>query len=100
MIDMKTRRRLFSSFVLMLFLALPALAYRREYAVTWEGARKTGAEVCFYRGTIDSAFTLFFTPGKVQCLSADTILDFPPGLIHVFARHKDGYASVQRDYTI
>ena len=81
-------------------MALPALAYRREYATTVEGKRKEGSEVCFYRGIKGDAFTLFFTPGDVACLPADKILDFPPGLIHVFARHKDGYASVHRDYTI
>lgn len=81
-------------------VALPLFAYRREYAVTWKGQRKTGSEVCFYRGTSGDAFSLFFTSTKVRCLSADAILDFPPGLIHAFARHKDGYASPFRDYTV
>src|SRR6266542_2840154 len=97
---MTNRSRVLSLFVVTLLLALPALAYRREYAVTWEGQRKAGSEVCFYRGIWRDAFSLFFTPGNVQCLSADAILDFPPGLFHVFARHKDGYASMQRDYTV
>src|SRR5258708_21591081 len=83
-----------------LLLALPALAYRREYATTVEGKRKEGSEVCFYRGITGDPFSLFFTPGDVACLPADAILDFPPGLIHVFARHKAGYASVHRDYTV
>lgn len=83
-----------------LLLALPALAYRREYATTVEGKRKEGSEVCFYRGIKGDPFSLFFAPGDVACLPADAILDFPPGLIHVFARHKAGYASVHRDYTV
>lgn len=93
-------RRSASLFFLGLLIALPAFAYRREYAVTWDGQRKPGSEVCFYRGERGDAFALFFTPGDVRCLPADAILDFPPGLIHVFARHKDGYASMQRDYSI
>lgn len=83
-----------------LLVALPVFAYRREYTTTVEGKRKEGSEVCFYRGIKGDAFSLFFTPGNVACLSADEVLDFPPGLIHVFARHRDGYASVHRDYTV
>ncbi|MEO8035960.1 MAG: hypothetical protein ABI837_16095 [Acidobacteriota bacterium] len=56
--------------------------------------------MCFYRGAHGDAFSLYFTSGKVQCLPAEAVLDFPPGLIHVFARHKDGYASAQRDFTV
>lgn len=92
--------RAFLAVVVILLLALPALAYRREYATTVEGKRKEGSEVCFYRGIAGDALTLFFTPGDVACLPADAVLDFPPGLIHVFARHKDGYASLHRDYIV
>src|SRR3954470_5526531 len=67
-----------SLFLLGLLVALPVFAYRREYAVTWDGQRKGGSEVCFYRGERGDAFDLFFTPGDVRCLSADAILDFPP----------------------
>jgi hypothetical protein len=87
-------------FLLMSLIALPAIAYRREYAVTWEGQRKQGSEVCFYRGAHGDAFSLYFESAKVQCLPAESVLDFPPGLIHAFARHKDGYASAQRDFTV
>lgn len=80
---------------MILLAALPAHADRREYATTVEGKRKTGSEVCFYRGIEGDAFSLFFTPGTVTCLPADAALDFPPGLIHLFARHKDGYASIE-----
>lgn len=97
---MTSPRRLSLQVVVVLLLALPAFAYRREYVTTVDGQRKAGSEVCFYRGVKGDAFSLFFTPGNVACLPADAILDFPPGLIHVFARHKDGYASVHRDYTI
>jgi hypothetical protein len=89
-----------SALLLTLLVALPSLAYRREYVITWEGQRKPGSEVCFYRGERGDAFSLFFTGGEVRCLPADAILDFPPGLIHAFARHKDGYASMQRDYSV
>ena len=96
----KNLSRAGGSFIMLWLLALPASAYRREYVVTWEGQRKPGSEVCFYRGMRGDAFSLFFTSGVVRCLPADKILDLPPGLIHAFARHKDGYASMQRDYTV
>jgi len=88
------------SFILLLLLTVPAAAYRREYVVTWEGKRMPGSEVCFYRGIRGDAYSLFLSPSDVRCLPADAILDFPPGLIHTFARHKDGFASLQRDFTV
>lgn len=94
------KRLLVLGLLLQALTASQAFAYRREYAITWEGQRKPGSEVCFYRGVRGDAFALFFSPSAVSCLSADAILDFPPGLIHVFARHKDGFASAQRDFTI
>jgi len=94
-----TRSRLLS-LVLLLLSAVPAAAYRREYVVTWEGKRMAGSEVCFYRGVRGDAYSLFLSPTDVRCLPADAILDFPPGLIHTFARHKDGFASLQRDFTV
>ncbi len=97
---MTGRLRALLGVVVTLLVALPALAYRREYATTVEGKRKEGSEVCFYRGIQGDPFSLFFTPGSVACRPADVILDFPPGLIQVFARHKDGYAGVHRDYTV
>jgi hypothetical protein len=85
---------------LTLAVALPSFAWRREYTLLWDGQRKAGGEVCFYRGTRGDAFTLFLTASRAECLPADAVLDFPPGLIHVFARHKDGYASLSRDYVV
>ena len=96
---MTTRARLLS-FALLLLLAVPAAAYRREYVVSWGGKRMAGSEVCFYRGVRGDGFTLFLSPTDVRCLPADAILDFPPGVIHAFARHKDGYATLQRDFTV
>src|SRR5262245_7723695 len=97
---MWARFRVFSMLAMTLVVAFPALGYRREFATMWEGHRKSGSEVCFYRGLRGDPFSLFFTSGDVRCLSADLVLDFPPGLVHVFARHKDGYASQHRDYTV
>jgi hypothetical protein len=78
----------------------PALAYRREYRVTWEGETKEGSEVCFYRGRPGDLFTLFFSYETVTCLPGDKILDLPPGMFHAFARHRDGYVSADRDYFV
>lgn len=76
-------------------------AYRREYRVTWEGRRKPGSEVCFFRGLSGvDPFSLFFSSGNVTCLPADQVLDFPPGLFHAFARHAEGFISGHRDYFI
>lgn len=98
--SMTRRARALPAIGLILLVALPALAWRREYATTVDGKRKAGSEVCFYRGVKGDAFSLFFTSGTVACRPADAVLDFSPGLVHVFARHKDGYASAHRDYTV
>lgn len=88
------------SFLLAAIVALPVLAYRLQYAVTWEGQRKVGSEVCFYRGVRGDPFALFFSSGDVRCLPADSVLDFPPGLIHLFARHEDEFVSAPRDFSV
>jgi hypothetical protein len=88
-------------FLLLCVIALPAQAYRREYRVAVNGQRKEGSEVCFYRGDSGKGpFVLFFSYDSVQCLPADRVLDFPPGLFHVFARHRDGYVSEHPDYFV
>lgn len=95
---MKKLIRLAAFFALL--VPVSSFAHRREYRVTWKGERKAGAEVCFYRGARPDVFALFFSSGDVRCLPADKVLDFPPGILHAFARHKDGYASVYRDVTV
>jgi hypothetical protein len=89
-----------AQFLLLLLVTLPAAAYRREYVVTLDGARKAGSDVCFYHGASETALSLFFMPGQTVCLPADAVLDLPPGTFNFFARHHDGYVSVLRDYTI
>ncbi len=89
------------AFALVLMSAAPAFGYRREYIVTLDGERKVGSEVCFYRGdSPKDSFSLYFTHDKVACLPADAIVDLPPGLFHVFARHRDGYASGLADFSV
>jgi hypothetical protein len=97
---MNHKLRVAAQVALLLLSALPAFPYRRGYLVTLGGERKAGSEVCFYHGVSGNAFSLFFTPGQVRCLPADSVLDLPPGHFNYFARHKDGYASALRDYTI
>jgi len=87
-------------YAILLFVALPLFGYRREYLVMLEGERKAGSEVCFYRGDPATALALFFTADRKDCLPADKVIDLPPGTFNFFARHKDGYVSVLRDYTI
>jgi len=63
------------------------------------GVRRPGSEVCFYRGLSPAdPVDLYFSYDRVACLPADDVLDFPPGLFHVFARSGDKYVSGQRDY--
>ena len=95
-----TARHSVAMHLILLFAAMPLFAYRREYLVMLEDARKAGSEVCFYRGDTSTALSLFFTSGKKGCLPADQVIDLPPGTFNFFARHKDGYVSVLRDYTI
>lgn len=95
------RNRRLGVLLLLCGLALPAQAYRREYRVTSHGERKQGSEVCFYRGDSGkNPFDLFFSYDRVECLPADRVLDLPPGLFHVFARHRDGYISEHPDYFV
>lgn len=97
---MAPKHRVAAQVVVLLTLALPAYPYRREYLVTLGGVRKPGSEVCFYHGISGSAYSLYFTPSEVHCLPADSVLDLPPGHFNYFARHRDGYASALRDYTV
>ncbi|HYK01817.1 MAG TPA: carboxypeptidase-like regulatory domain-containing protein [Thermoanaerobaculia bacterium] len=93
--------RLVLASVIALLLAAPAFAYRREYVVTFDGVRKPGSEVCFYRGASASdAFSLYFSYDRAACLPADAVVDLPPGLFHVFARHADGYVSGFDDFFV
>lgn len=76
----------------------PARAYRTEYRVLLDGKRKDGSEVCFYAArSATDPFALYFSSPVAMCLPADKILDVPPGMFHVFARHSDGYVSGYRD---
>ena len=87
--------------LLLVVITFPAYAYRREYVVTHDGARKAGSEVCFYRGaSAADVFSLYFSYDQVACLPADEVLDLPPGLFHAFARHADGYVSGHRDFFV
>jgi hypothetical protein len=84
-----------------MLLAVPAFGYRREYFVTDAGTRKAGSDVCFYSGASPSdAFSLYFSHDRVACLPADAVLELPPGLFHVFARHRDGYVSGAGDFFV
>lgn len=90
----------FVTLVILMFV-MPAFGYRREYVVTSDGVRKPGSEVCFYRGASASdAFSLYFSYDRAACLPADAVLDLPPGLFHVFARHGDGYVSGFDDFFV
>ena len=94
-------RSVSASVVLLLLLAAPAFGYRREYVVTYDGARKVASEVCFYGGRAASgSFPLYFTYDRAACLPADQVLDIPPGLFHVFARHGEGFVSGDDDYFV
>jgi hypothetical protein len=84
----------------MLISAAPSFAYSREYIVTLNGERKGGSEVCFYRGeSLGDSFSLYFTHETVACLPADAVVELPPGVAQVFARHRDGYVSGHADFS-
>ncbi len=92
--------RIFLVTMFALLTERSALGYRREYSVTWEGQRKPNSEVCIYRAVRTDAFSIFFSDPDVTCLPADKVLDFPPGLFNAYARHRDGYVSSYRDFTV
>jgi hypothetical protein len=87
--------------VLALLLAnavSPAFGYRREFRLMLNEQRQAGGEVCFYRARgAQNPFTLFFSYDAVRCLPADQVLDFPPGLFHLFGRYRNTYVSEHRD---
>jgi len=78
-----------------LLLPTMAQASRIEYFTMLAHERLAGSEVCFFAGKdASNAFPLFFQFGpNILCHPADKILDLPPGLFHVFARHRDGYVT-------
>jgi hypothetical protein len=85
----------------ILLTTSPGYGYRSEYIVTLEGKRKPGSEVCFFGAdSTRDPFALYFSYRKAACLPADSVLDFPAGIFHVFARHAEGYVSGSPDYFI
>ncbi|MHB0972003.1 MAG: hypothetical protein ACYC7A_21430 [Thermoanaerobaculia bacterium] len=94
-------RRFIPLAALLLCVSMSASAARREYRILLDGERKAGSEVCFFgSNSTKDAFGLYFSYQKVACLPADSVLDFPPGIFHAFARHPEGYVSAARDYFV
>ncbi len=70
-------------------------AYRAEIIALHAGRRVEGAEVCLFRGAAGNPdpFAVFVQSNELTCLPADMVIDVPPGLWHLFARHSRGFIS-------
>ena len=87
--------------ILTVLTTIPIYGYRSEYVVTLDGKRKPGSEVCFFGAdSTGDALSLYFSYRKAACLPADSVLDFPAGTFHVFARHAEGYVSGSPDFFV
>jgi hypothetical protein len=66
-----------------------------EFIATSNGQRMVGSQVCFSSAGEESRyFAKFMGDGSdVVCLSADDVLDMPPGDWNYFAYHESGYVS-------
>lgn len=76
--------------VFCLLIPIALFSARKEYAVTYDGSRVKGADICFFAASgFDSPSANYFNgQDKIVCLPADDVLDVPPGRWHVFARQK------------
>lgn len=60
---------------------------RIEFRAMKDGQRVEGSEVCFFPADRnDGFFAKFFSTNDVRCMSADAVLDLPPGLFNIFVR--------------
>ena len=69
--------------------AFPALAYRAEFVAQYHGTRVAGAEVCFFPAGADEddPFDYFLHANEARCLSADRVIDIPPGRWLYYVEH-------------
>lgn len=74
-------------------------ADRVEFRVIQGDIRVPEAEVCFFPALDHSSVeALFFTVGDTRCLSADGVIEWTPGVWHVYARAGRALVSGHRAY--
>lgn len=72
----------------------PAFAARFEFEVTRNGARVADAEVCLFTAhNAENPFDRYLASNDLHCLTADAVLEIPPGKWNFFARHSAGLLS-------
>lgn len=87
--------------VVLLALATPPLraSVREEFVVRVGGQPTPGAEVCFYAVSDDaSPLDRYLQGDETRCMSADSVIDIPPGRWAYYARKGD--ALVAMDATL
>lgn len=85
--------RYFLALVLLL-IAENASAYRLEFFARHDGERVSHAEVCFFAAEQPrDIYRRFFASAEVRCLSADDVIDVPPGNWNVYARSGNSLVS-------
>lgn len=71
-------------------LWVPSLtAARVEFITVLNGERLAGSEICFFPGAAaaKSPASLFLASDNVRCVSADDVLDMPPGAWNFYGRN-------------
>jgi hypothetical protein len=73
--------------VALLATARNASAYRYEFFVQHDGKRVPHAEICFFAAAAPrDIYPRFFASADVACLSADDVIEIPPGKWNFYAR--------------
>lgn len=77
-----------------LLWSAPAFAYRVEFMNMRNGQRVAKSDVCFFpSASSQNPFGHFLASDDVRCLSADDVIELPPGQWNYFGRTADGSTS-------
>jgi hypothetical protein len=67
--------------------AANASAFRFEFFATSNGHRVSNAEICFFSASSQGdVYSRLFSSSDERCLSADDVIDLPPGRWNFYAR--------------
>lgn len=85
--------------VALLATARKASAYRYEFFAQHDGKRVPHAEICFFAADAQrDIYPRFFASAEVACLSADDVIEIPPGKWNFYAKFGNSLISNHPGY--
>ncbi|MEO8379826.1 MAG: hypothetical protein ABI779_09210 [Acidobacteriota bacterium] len=89
------RCTLITALAIVAFSETSAFGERKEFVGVAEGKRVVGSEACFFPATQDDGFfKKFLSSADVRCLSADAVIQMPPGNWNVFLENGNSFTSI------